>query len=112
MRPSRADLDDVQRILQRGDVDRGAGGRALDVDVSGQKVQLVGEVVGLVEVDGWHDPVALGHEGAKGIEAPLTGETCAPDGRHGLVVQGTAAWKIGDGRGGHDGDLRYLALQA
>jgi len=36
MRLSRADLDDVQRILQRGDVDRGTGGRVLDVDVSGR----------------------------------------------------------------------------
>src|ERR1700737_1405206 len=103
MRRSRADLDDVQRILQRGNVDRGTGGRVLDVDVSGQKVQLVGDVVGLVEVDGRHDPVVLGHEGAKGREAPLTGETCAPNGRHGPVVQGTAAGKVGDSRGCHDG---------
>src|SRR6266702_6797400 len=101
-----------QRILTRADVDRGAGGRVVHIDVLGLKRQVVGDVVvGLVEVDGRQDRGGRGPVGEEGKQDPVTG-TCAPDGRHGLAVQGTAAGKIGDGHGGHDGDPAVSGLPA
>jgi pSer/pThr/pTyr-binding forkhead associated (FHA) protein len=67
-------------ILHRTDDDRGGGSGVGDVDVLGLQRQVVGEVVGLVEVDDRHDRCdrrAVGHEGTQDPVA----ETRAADGR-------------------------------